>query len=327
MAFLLWLLAEASKYATRVRKKETDQPHACRSAPRFRAHALTPIADEASSFAMDTHPQARASRADLDAVNRPTWARRDTVRIYERLQGFTDPGEQAAVNHVAPRMHGRPILDIGVGAGRTTQLLLPVSSDYVGIDYTAEMVEACRRRHPGVRIERMDARDLGAFEDGQFSLVVFSFNGIDSIDREGRARVLREVHRVLAPGGLFLFSAHNHEGPGRGEQPQVSVPFTWNPLKLGWRSLKTIRALPRSLMNHKRLSALNETHEDWSVMNAGAHDFGIMVMYTTMAGQKRQLRDAGFECEIVFDNARGEPVPEHADTRNMWWFHYVARKV
>lgn len=276
---------------------------------------------------MDSHPQAREARADLDAINRPTWARADTVRVYERLQGFTDPGEQAAIGYVTPRVRGRPVLDIGVGAGRTTQLLLPMSGDYVGIDYTQEMVQVCRQRHPGVRIEQMDARDLGAFADGQFAFVMFSFNGIDSVGPQDRLRVLREVHRVLAPGGVFLFSGHNHDGPGRGEHPKVRIPFTWNPLKLGWRGFKSISALPRSLMNYRRLRAANETHDGWSVMNAAAHEFAIVCVYTTLAEQKRQIAQAGFECEAVFDNTRGEPVPDGADTRDMWWFHYVARKL
>jgi SAM-dependent methyltransferase len=156
---------------------------------------------------------------------------------------------------------------------------------------------------------------------------MFSFNGIDAVDAEGRVKVLREVHRVLEPGGTFLFSAHNHLGPGRGERPTLNLPFTWNPIKLGWRGLKLAGALPRSLMNHHRLKALNETHDSWSVMNAGAHNFGIMVMYTTLAEQKRQLAEEGFECEVVFDSTYGKPVADGADTRDMWWFHYVARKV
>ena len=61
-------------------------------------------------------------------------------------------------------------------------------------------------------------------------------------------------------------------------------------------------------------------------MNAGAHDFGIVVMYTTLVEQKRQLREAGFVCEAVFDSTQGRPVHDGMDTRDMFWFHYVARK-
>ena len=71
---------------------------------------------------------------------------------------------------------------------------------------------------------------------------------------------------------------------------------------------------------------MNEQHDGWSIMNAGAHDFGIVIMYTTLAEQKRQLAEAGFECEAVFESTRGEPVHDGDDTRDVSWFHYVARK-
>lgn len=263
---------------------------------------------------------------DLDSINRPTWGRPSTVRLFRHLEGWTDPGEQAAVEYVAGEVRGRPILDIGVGAGRTTSLLRALSDDYVGVDYTAEMVQACRERHPGVRIEQMDARDLSRFEDGRFALVVFSFNGIDAVNLEGRRQVLREAYRVLQPGGLFIVSAHNRLGPGHGERPRVHLNFSWNPLKLGWRTLQLARSLPRSWRNARRFRALNETHEDWSIMNAGAHDFSIVIVYTTLAEQKRELAEAGFEIERVFDSAAGGPVGDDTDTRHIWWFHYLARK-
>ncbi|HEY8050313.1 MAG TPA: class I SAM-dependent methyltransferase, partial [Ramlibacter sp.] len=235
-----------------------------------------------------THPSAFASATgDIDAINRRAWSRGSTVREYERLHGWTDPGERAAIEFAANEARGQPILDIGVGAGRTAQFLEPLAGSYVAIDYTEAMVRAFRKLHPGVRIEQMDARDLSAFFDGQFALVVFSFNGIDAVDHDGRAKVLREVHRVLRPGGRFLFSAHNNEGPGRGERPGLRIPFTWNPVKLGWRSVKALGALPRSLSNHRKYRQLNEEHDGWSMQNAGAHEFGILIMYTTLAEQQR----------------------------------------
>lgn len=271
-------------------------------------------------------PQSDPTSRALDAINRDTWKLPTTVSAYERLDGWTDPGEQAAVEFVAAEVRSRPILDMGVGAGRTTTILRAISEDYIGIDYTQEMVQACRAKHPGVPILQMDARDLGRFEDERFALVVFSFNGIDSVDLADRWKILKEVHRVLQPGGLFLFSAHNRQGMGQGLKPRAHLPFSWNPLRLGWRTLQLARSLPRSWRNYRRHQPLNEIHDDWAIMNCPAHEFGIVIMYTALAEQKRQLDAAGFGVELVVDGVRGQPVAEDTDTSDVSWFHYVARK-
>lgn len=264
--------------------------------------------------------------ADLDAINRGTWQRPDTVEVYRKLHGWTDPGEEAAVRWISGEARGQPILDIGVGAGRTTELLRPIAGEYLGVDYTAEMVDACRQAHPGVRFERMDARDLSALPADHFGAVVFSFNGIDSVAPADRHKVLLEVHRVLRAGGRFLVSAHNRHGPGTREKPRVRVPFTGNPLRLCWRLARSVASLPRALRNYLRLRTVNQVHEDWAVMNCGAHDFGLVVVYTSLPAQKRQLEEAGYLVEAVFDNVSGQQVREGTDTSQAWWFHYVARK-
>jgi SAM-dependent methyltransferase len=263
---------------------------------------------------------------EVDTVNRGTWQQRSTVEQYRHLTGWTDPGEQAAIEWARSLFQGRPILDIGVGAGRTTALLRPLGSDYLGIDYTAEMVAACRATYPGVRFEHMDARNLQQLPAGHFGLVMFSFNGIDSVAPEDRSMILREVYRVLRPGGLFIVSSHNRNGPGARETPRLQVAFSANPLRLGWRVLRTLAALPRAIRNHLRLRAANEEHEEWALRNCGAHDFGLLVVYTTLAEQRRQLQQAGFEVEAVFDSQHGKPVMPGQDTSGIWWFHSVARR-
>ena len=289
-----------------------------------------PDQDAAMLDSFPSRPAAAARpavvRPDIDTVNRDTWQRRATVDQYRRLAGWTDPGELAAVEWARSLFQGQPVLDIGVGAGRTTALLRPLAGDYVGIDSTPEMVAACRRTYPDVRFEHMDARNLQSLPAGHFGLVVFSFNGIDSVAPGDRRVILREVHRVLRPGGLFIVSSHNRHGPGAREAPGLHVPFSANPLRLGWRLARALVALPRAVRNHARLRAANEDHGDWALLNCGAHDFGLLVVYTSLAEQRRQLQDAGFEVQAVFDSQRGQPVAPEQDTRDVWWFHTVARK-
>src|SRR5690348_6883564 len=97
---------------------------------------------------------------NLDAINRPTWRGRNVINKYRYLAGYVDPGERAATEYLSKECRDKPILDIGVGAGRTTSLLLPISSDYIGIDYTPELLDIAVQKNPRVKYRFMDARDM-----------------------------------------------------------------------------------------------------------------------------------------------------------------------
>lgn len=102
------------------------------------------------------------------------------------------------------------ILDLGVGGGRTTPYLSAIASRYVGVDYSEEMIRACRSRFPHLEFSVADASDLAQFADASFDSVVFSFNGLDClVPDEKREKCLRECHRVLKAGGIYIFSSHN----------------------------------------------------------------------------------------------------------------------
>ena len=168
------------------------------------------------------------------------------------------------------------------GAGRTVSLLREISSDYVGLDYTSELVLACRQRHPEVRILHGDARDLSQFSDGSFQLVVFSFNGIDAVNAEDRLTILREARRVLRPGGALLFSTHNRNGPGHGERLSFGVYRTRNPAKLAGRLLLALLHGAQTVRNYANFSKLSFDGDDYSLKNASAHNHGILVHYISL---------------------------------------------
>jgi SAM-dependent methyltransferase len=245
-------------------------------------------------------------------LNQSAWSEPKTLRWFAGYEGFSDPGERSALAQVRDVCAGEPILDLGVGAGRTTPLLRAISADYIGIDFAQPMVDVCRGKYPDARIEWGDARDLTRFDDGTFGLVCFSWNGIDAVDHDDRARVLREVHRVLRPGGFFAFSTHNMRGPGFDEKPwTVRAPDLVHPRHLADLAVHFRRNL-RSYRAHRPSC---EVHDDWAMMTAAAHNFGIVIHYTTKEAAQRELLDAGFAPEpLVFESPRA------------WWFHFVATR-
>src|SRR5580693_871329 len=110
------------------------------------------------------------SSTSTDA-NRGVWRSRTAVDEYQYLHGWIDDGERVAIEAVADEVRGLPLLDIGVGGGRTTSLLRLLTDDYVGVDWSPEMVEICRSNHPGADIRQADARDLSAFASSTFKCV------------------------------------------------------------------------------------------------------------------------------------------------------------
>jgi SAM-dependent methyltransferase len=264
----------------------------------------------------------------MDEINRRAWRSKQTLRQFARLEGWTDEGERVAFERIENETRGKPILDLGVGGGRTIPLLTRISEDYTGLDYTAEMVALARQRFPAVRVVHGDARDLSQFPEGSFSLVVFSFNGIDAVDHDARQRVLSEVHRVLRPGGIFLFSTHNQDGPGRGEPFRLlPVRPTWNPFRLGVRVLRSAVSASVGLRNHWRYRSLNRPGETFSIMNAAAHDYGIVIHYISLQAELRELEAAGFRPEPeVYESTAGKRVRPGDDSSQSWWFHLIARR-
>jgi SAM-dependent methyltransferase len=263
----------------------------------------------------------------MDQINRQAWREASTVRWFRQLEGWTDEGERAAFETIASEAKDQPILDLGVGAGRTVPLLRAISRDYTALDYTPELVAACRQKYPGVNVQDGDARDLSRFANETFQLVVFSFNGIDAVTAADRVQILREVYRVLRKGGVFLFSAHNRGGPGHGEKLSLGIYRTRNPLKLAARVLGALVHAGQAVRNHVRYSKLNYQGAGYSIMNAAAHHHGILIHYTSLEHQLEQLKGAGYRsAPLVFGNVDGRRLSPGEDNSSVWWFHFLARK-
>lgn len=103
---------------------------------------------------------------------------------------------------------GKRVLDLGCGEGYCSRLLSQRGAQVVGIDVSERMVELARqaeRAQPlGIRYEVGDAAtaDLGAASvDLVLAVFLFNYLGIEAM-----RRTMLNVHRMLRPGGHFVFA-------------------------------------------------------------------------------------------------------------------------
>ena len=197
------------------------------------------------------------------------------------------------------------MLDLGIGAGRTTEVFATVVGSYVGLDYSQRMIEAARRRvgdRDAALLDVADARDLSRWHGRGFDVVLFSFNGIDCVDEVDRVRILGEIRRVIAEDGIFAFSTHSLGAlplSGRVGRPSLRDP---------------LRSMLRSLHRAARIAALNRALDldaarvrGWARIRDGAHDFSVVLTYVDPVYQVAQLDAAGFYVSDVLD-AAGRPL-------------------
>ena len=234
------------------------------------------------------------------------------------------PPERELLVILRDRLNQLDMLDLGVGAGRTSYTFAALVRTYIGIDYAPAMVEMCRSRFGESDRQKflcLDAADLSKLDDKKFDLVLFSFNGIDCVELEQRHKILKEVHRLLKPDGYFFFSG--------GSLDAFPWPVQWprfrfaRPLRsMGALAKKTIWNCRRSWAN-RRQNAEDLKKRGWAYLQNGAHNFSLMLFFSTRGYQIRELTDHGFEIECCFlpDGSRLSPTQPASDV----FIYYLCR--
>jgi SAM-dependent methyltransferase len=100
------------------------------------------------------------------------------------------------------------VLEIGCGAGRVTRALAGLFGEVYGVDISGEMIARAKKAladRPNAHVFQNSGSDLAVLGDIEidfaFSSIVFQH--IPS--REVIENYVREVHRLMRPGGLFKF--------------------------------------------------------------------------------------------------------------------------
>jgi ubiquinone/menaquinone biosynthesis C-methylase UbiE len=217
------------------------------------------------------------------------------------------------------------MLDLGVGAGRTTWVFSPLVAEYIGVDSVPKMVDQCRglfRETESRRFLVADAVDLSRFQTHYFDVVLFSYNGLDHLDLPDRTTALSEIHRVLKPGGVFFFSSH-----ALSVFPyEVSKrpPMGRNPLRWVAQCLRARREGSFFRRVNQLAAARDVQDRGWALLPDKAHGGTMEFFYIHPSAQIPHLTRLGFTVDKVI-NTRGEIVRDPSNPGKDWWFHYLCR--
>ena len=104
------------------------------------------------------------------------------------------------------------VLEIGPGMGRWTQFLRMFCEKLIAVELSPRCLEVCRERFgdQGMEYHLGDGRTLGPISDGSVDFA-FSFESLIHTESDDLASYLRELVRVLRPGGV-CFLHHSNLG-------------------------------------------------------------------------------------------------------------------
>lgn len=251
----------------------------------------------------------------LDSVNKNTYAKAEVLDYYDGLDNLF-PAEKVLFEKLSSKIKDSKILDIGIGGGRTTKYLLPMSLDYTGVDYVPEFIKRVKGKYAEGNFLVGDARNLQEFADETFDFVLFSYNGLDVVSHEDRLKVLNEFYRVLKKGGILMFSSHNRDYQNFGK------PYWLSDFRFNAALLKNALSYLFFLPKHLRMKKHEVYMDEYAIINDSDHRYSLFIYYISILEQIRQLEKVGFFNIEAYD-AQGDSVK--TDTES-FWIYYLANK-
>ncbi|ETK78092.1 hypothetical protein L915_15828 [Phytophthora nicotianae] len=126
----------------------------------------------------------------------------------QALLGLPDDAPSSLLRRLKAKVR---VLVVGCGnSALSADLAADGFSSLLSVDFSERVIDEMRRKYPALQWQVMDMTDMRALEDASFDLVMDK-GALDALMAEDTpeikqdaSKMLREVRRVLAPGGRYL---------------------------------------------------------------------------------------------------------------------------
>lgn len=185
-------------------------------------------------------------------------------------------------------LSGLKVLDAGCGEGFNTRVLAETGAKMTGADISSKMIELAREMEQqkplGIQYEVASMTDMPVFSDKSFDAVISTMAIMDCADYDGS---VREIHRVLKPGGKFGFN--------------IVHPCFQNAI-LGWETDIGGEVTAARIGNYFDTSTYIEK---WKFLSNPNHQetepFTVIYFRRTLSEYINTLCDNGFRVEAILE--------------------------
>ena len=100
------------------------------------------------------------------------------------------------------------VLEVGCGEGRGVSTLVEHAKSFTAVDKITTLIDGLQKKFPSAKFISMNIPPLGGLSDNSYDSIV-SFQVIEHIEDD--VLFLKEIHRVLKPGGIALLTTPNRK--------------------------------------------------------------------------------------------------------------------
>ena len=112
----------------------------------------------------------------IEDANLSVYEERNIVKKYAGNNYLT--AAETVISKTFRKLLTKDVLDIGIGAGRTTFYFAKLANNYSGMDFSERMIKVCKKEYArltNATFLQDDARVLSQYKDASYDTAIFSF--------------------------------------------------------------------------------------------------------------------------------------------------------